>query len=280
MSGKILQNARQYISALLLASHAFFCVHVTAISTITAGAAVAIYVPKAQAAATGSIVFDPTNLAESIKQTAEWAVQHTNSLRSYMTQLTQLKAALDQILALKDMAVKDLMASMGISDIMSSISSVQSAISDVRNFGSSVSQLRNSFESFLPSWTAASFKYDLYQKMHQTNSQTASLNAKKEWERRASLLEETARNLQKVQNSSRLLGAKSQQSSLDNLNAQTQMVASGIHNLLGEMVQDNLAKTAREQMNADKQTGTAKQEAYANALAQWRINMTGSNLVR
>ncbi len=267
-------------AALLIACQTLFPIHANVVMTLAAGSIVVAYSPKSEALASGSVVFDPTNFAEAVKQTAEWGVQHANSLRAYVTQLTQLKAALDQILALKDMAVKDLLASTGISDIWGSIRDVQMAINDVRNLSSSVGQLRTSYEQFLPKWSAAGFKYDLYRQLNQANAQSASDKAKRDWERRAALLEETSRNLQKVQFNSRLIGSKSQQSSLDNLNAQTQMVASGIYNLLGEIVQDNLGKSAKEQMNADKQKATSQQEAYAKSLATWRINITGSNLVR
>jgi len=245
-------------------------------TSVSVAGVAAMVAPRPVYAGAGGIVFDPTNFAEAVRQTAEWGVQHANTLRSYVTQLSQLKAAIDQILALKDMAIKDLLAGLGIGDLVESISSVQGALRDVQNLGSDIQRLRTSFADLGSFWSSGTFNFSQFAYQQMQSALRGGNFASSEFQRRSQLLEQTMRNLRSVQRSQSMIGSKSQQSSLDNLNAQTQMVATGIHTLLAEVVQENLYQTARRKQDADARVTSRTYGDWMDNLAAWRAGQIGT----
>ncbi len=276
---KLFSMARRCVAGGLVALQVAVPTGATWLATSASVAGVAALVaPRPAYAGTGGIVFDPTNFAEAVRQTAEWGVQHANTLRSYITQLSQLKAAIDQILALKDMAIKDLLAGLGIGDLVDSISTVQSALRDVQNLGSDIQSLRTSFADLGSFWSTGTFNFSQFARQQMQSALRGGSFATSEFNRRSQLLEQTMRNLRGVQRSQSMIGSKSQQSSLDNLNAQTQMVATGIHTLLAEVVQENLYQTAKRKQEADSQVTSRTYGDWMDNLANWRASRIGSLL--
>jgi hypothetical protein len=174
------------------------------------------------------------------------------------------------------MAVKDLLAGLGLGDIMDSIRTVQGAIRDVQDLGSSVQQLRTGFSDFGRFFNSGNFKFTDFAYQQMRNAVMGGQYAGSEFNRRKDLLQQTFSNLQKVQRSQSLIGSKSQQSSLDNLNAQ--MVATGINTLLAEVLQENLYQSALRQSKANAQVTSGMVTEFAESMAAWRARLVGTTL--
>lgn len=228
--------------------------------------------PGTSFAGAGGIVFDPTNFAEAVAQSAQWVKHHVDQLRSYLQMLQQYKTMIDQLVHFKEQAMKDLLGSLGISDLLGTINSVRDTISAARNTWSSLVQLRDVYGDALNQMAAGNLSPAQWFELQVRRARTGSQMERETMTRRVNLMDTVAKNIGKLQSLQSTVGSKSMQSSLDGMNSQLNLVGHTMTQLVQLTAEEQQIQSARRIANDESMAVQLEADRSRQTRDQWTIS--------
>ncbi len=228
-------------------------------------------VPATSYAGAGGIVFDPTNFAEAVSQSAQWVKHHVDQLRNYLQMLQQYKTMIDQLVHFKEQAMKDLLGSLGISDLLGTINSVRDTISAARNTWSSLVQLRDVYGDALNQMAAGNLSPAQWFELQVRRARTGSQMERETMARRVNLMDTVAKNIGKLQSLQSTVGSKSMQSSLDGMNSQLNLVGHTMTQLVQLTAEEQQIQSARRIANDESMAVQLEADRSRQTRDQWTI---------
>lgn len=220
----------------------------------------------------GGIVFDPTNFAEAVSQSAQWVKHHADQLRNYLQMLQQYKTMIDQLVHFKQQAIKDMLGMMGISDLLGTIKNVQDTISAAKSTYSSLVQLRDVYGQALNQMTAGNLSPGQWFELQVKRARVGSQMERETMARRVDLMDTVAKNITKLQSLQSTVGSSSMQSSFDGMNSQLNLVGHTMAQLVQLTAEEQQIQSARRIASDESMAVQLEADRNRQTRDQWTID--------